>query len=119
MSEIDDKSGWTRTDSKVLQVLTSVLAQHNREHQAAAILECLLELDPTHPELRPALGVLYLEMGRFDDALEIMDTCLAGELSPTVRSTLILARGHALWGLDRSEEAEAEMKKYFEEKPYS
>ena len=116
MAEVAKVSQWTRTDSKVLQVLSSVLAQQNRELQAVAILECVLEQDPENHEVCRALSGLYLELERFGDALEMTERALAEERSPTARSSLRLVQCHALWGLGRSAEAEAAMRRYVEER---
>ncbi len=116
MTDGSNIAAWTRTDSKVLHVLASVLAQQNRESQAVALLECVLGADPENSSVHRALGGLYLELERFGEALEMADAALAAGPEKRVREGLLLVRCHALWGLGRTEEAEEVMQLYINER---
>ncbi|MEM9761323.1 MAG: tetratricopeptide repeat protein [Pseudomonadota bacterium] len=107
---------WTKSDSKVLQLLASVLAQQKRLRQAVAILECVREQDPENAEALRALAAMHLELDRHEEALEAADLALTHDPSRTHRAGLMLVRGHALWGLGREEEAIDAMRAFAQER---
>lgn len=114
MTERIDSPAWTRKDSKVLQVLASVLAQQRRERQAAVILEFVQSTDPDNTEVFKGLAALYLELGRFEECLEMADRSLAVVTDQSEEAALRLVRCHALWGLGQTTASQAEMDIYIQ-----
>ena len=103
---------WTENDTKVLQVLASVLTSQNKEGRAAALLEYALKKDPDNLSLKKALGGVYTLLDKHAEALEMIDAALASEPTPADMRKLMLVRCEALWKGGREVEARDAMQTY-------
>lgn len=103
---------WTETDTKVLQVLASVLTSQSKEERAATLLEYALERDPDNSSVKKALGGVYTLLDRYDEALSMIDATLADDPTPADVERLLIVRSEALWKAGREEEARSAMKEY-------
>jgi len=109
-------NGWAPDDTRILQILASVLANQNREETAVALLEYALGKEPENNEVKQALSGAYLLIGHYAEALDMADQALAGGARHVVREKLLLVRSQALWGLERREEARKAMDHYLSER---
>ena len=107
---------WQHEDTKVLQILANVLANHNREDKALILLEYLWRREPENPEVLRALSGAYLLTQRYQDALVSAEKALGWGMSETDQQRLRLVRSHALWGLERFAEAQNAMQDYLSRK---
>ena len=103
---------WTDNDTKVLQVLASVLTSQGKEARAAVLLEYALEHDPRNTAIKKALGGIYTLLERHGDALEMIGDVLSNNPTPADEERLQLVRSDALWKSGRKDEARMAMQHY-------
>ncbi len=103
---------WSNADTKILQVLASVLASQNREVKAADLLEYALAHEPDNPELIRALSGVYLMLERYADALDMVERYLSNSEKGPDRADVLMVKGQALWGLGRTPDAVAATNEY-------
>jgi len=109
-------NSWTSDDTRILQILASVLANQNREEAAVALLEYALGKEPDNSEVKQALSGAYLLIGHFAESLDMADKSLAAGATGGIRLNLLLVRSQALWGLERHKEAREAMSHYLSER---
>ncbi len=87
------------------------LFQHNQIEQAANLLEQALSLDSSYQDALEALGVIYGQLNRFDEAIQLMKRL--AELSPDhVMTHANLSRFYQRKGmLDEAEREQAEARR--------
>ena len=107
---------WTENDTKVLQVLASVLTSQFKEDRAATLLEYALEKDPDNAAVKKALGGVYTLLNRHEEALSMIDAALADDPAPADLERLLLVRSEALWKGGRETEARAAMQEYIRQR---
>jgi len=112
-------NGWAPDDTRILQVLASVLANQTREETAVALLEYALGKEPDNNEVKQALSGAYLLIGHFAESLDMGDQALADGAVGIAREHLLLVRSQALWGLERRDEARKAMNHYLAERKKS
>lgn len=110
---------WTENDTKVLQVLASVLTSQGKESRAATLLEYALEKDPENTSVKKALGGVYTLLNRYEEALSMIDAALADNPAPADLDRLLLVRSEALWKGGREGEARAAMQEYINQREAS
>ncbi|MEM9618015.1 MAG: tetratricopeptide repeat protein [Pseudomonadota bacterium] len=110
---------WTENDTKVLQVLASVLTSQGKEARAAMLLEYALEKDPENASVKKALGGVYTLLNRYEEALDMIEAALAAKPAPADLDRLLLVRSEALWKGGRKDEAREAMQQYISQKQTS
>jgi predicted Zn-dependent protease len=97
-------ASWSGTDSMVLLILANVLASQNREAKAAGLLEYVLKREPGNGEAVRALCGVYLMLGRYNDALEMVER--HEKRNPSDGSDpVMMIKGQALYELGLTEKA--------------
>ena len=110
--ELTTPEVWSRTNTKVLQVLANVLAGQNRETKAAHLLEFALAREPDNAELMKALCGVYLMLERYPDALDMAERYLKAEEAGPGRAPVLMVKALALWGQGLTSDAAATFNEY-------
>lgn len=110
---------WTDNDTKVLQVLASVLTSQGKEARAATLLEYALDKAPDNASVKKALGGVYTLLNRYEEALTMLDAALAAKPTPADLDRLLLVRSEALWKSGREGEAREVMQQYISQRQAS
>ena len=107
---------WTRTDSMVLQILANTLANQNREHHAAALLEYVLAHEPDNAEVVRGLCGVYFLLERHEEVLVAIKRYeRLVPIADRARDVLVV-KSQALWQLGRADEAMTAMNDYLAQK---
>ena len=96
----------------VLLILANTLASQNREAQAADLLEYVITRDPDNVDAVRALCGIYLIVGRYDDALDMVARYERTQSGTRDADPVTMVKGQALWELGRTKEATETMKKF-------
>ena len=103
---------WSEDDTRVLQILASVLTSQRHEDRAVVLLEYARDKAPENVELKKALSGVYLLLRRHGEALTMADQVIDEMPGDAAIADLMLVRSKALWGLGREPEAQAAMRDY-------
>ncbi|MEM8985366.1 MAG: tetratricopeptide repeat protein [Pseudomonadota bacterium] len=107
---------WTENDTKVLQVLASVLTSQGKENRAATLLEYALDKEPDNISVKKALGGVYTLLNKYEEAVSMIDAALADNPTPADLDRLLLVRSEALWKGGREGEAREMMQRYIHQR---
>jgi len=91
----DDATAWTQLGLHEFECF-------NRPEEALRCLDRALELEPTTQETWLFKGMVYVHLGRHEEALDALQRDIRSEASSALREDL---RGDALYGLNRFKEA--------------
>ncbi|OZG72683.1 hypothetical protein BTA51_14230 [Hahella sp. CCB-MM4] len=95
-----------------LLTLAFVYLQQNHHKKALVLLQATARLCPEDIYVIRGLAFACLKAGRFKDALSLCDQSLRKQGIHLESAPFLLIRSHALWSLERREEATKSLKKY-------
>ncbi|ABC31783.1 protein containing tetratricopeptide repeats [Hahella chejuensis KCTC 2396] len=95
-----------------LLALAFVYLQQNHHKKALTLLQATAKLCPEDAYVTRGLAFACLKAARYKDALTLSDRSLRELGVKPETAPFLLIRSHALWALERPEEARKSLKKY-------
>jgi tetratricopeptide (TPR) repeat protein len=102
------------TELDTLSLLGYVFLMTDKLEKALSVFAGLAELYPDHAHNHRLLAYTYLRLQRYAEALPETEAALAAAATDDeARDKLLLMKAHALWGLDRKDEADRLVEDFF------